>query len=411
MKITRQRTEDGLHLAIAGRLDAAWAGRLSTELAEALRGGARHLRLDLVGVDFMSSAGLRVLLQYYKQAKSLGGTLVVADVSPPVKTVIALAGFEELLGARTRPVPDAQPGSPAEPSRLHLSERGGVSYEAYESAQPQSLTCRVIGDPLALSRGSIQAERCRTWQFSDATLAIGLGAFGENFQEARGRFGEFLAAAGAVTYHPTDGADAPDYQLQTGAFLPDVQVLDGLACEGRPSWLVRFEAAADRRTVALADLVDGCLAVTRSDVAGIVMVAEAAALAGAALPCSPAGEGVDVPGACAATQADAAKSIALVVGVAARIDHPSLDAWLQPLGPRSWPAGRFHAGVFPLRVLKKGEIELRETVTGLFEKGAVSQVLQLTGGGKTPAPAECRFLRGACWIGPIGEVQIERTAS
>lgn len=409
MKITRQQVGDRLDLAIAGRLDASWAGRLSTELAEAVKSGVHHLRLDLAEVDFMSSAGLRILLQYYKQVKGMGGSLVVSPVSPPVKTVMALAGFEALLGARTVPGGSPQQEPPAaDASRLRLLDRGGATFEVYESPSMPGLTCRVLGNPEALSRGTIQAETCRAMQFPRSAFALGLGAFGENFQEARGRFGEFLAAAGAVAYHPTDGSDAPDYQIQSGAFLPDVQVLDGLACEGDPSWLIRFEGTAAQRTAPLADVIESCLAITRSDLAGLVMVAEAADLAGAVLPCSPAGEGAEVPGACAVTQADAAKSTALIVGIAARSDHPLLEAWLQPLGSRPWPAGRFHAAVFPLRSLKKGEIDAQPTVSALFDTGAPSQVIQLSGGPSGGA-GRSRFIRGACWIGPITDVRVERT--
>jgi anti-anti-sigma factor len=411
MKITRQRIGVHLELAISGRLDASWAGRLSTELTELIRGGSHHLRLDLQEVDFMSSAGLRVLLQYYKQVKGLGGSLVVSGASAPVKTVMALAGFEELLGGKALPAASApQDAPPVEQSRVSLLERGGATFEIYESPSPVGLGCRVLGSPDALSTGVIQAQLCRTMQFPVSTLAVGLGAFGHDFEESRGRFGEFLAVAGAVAYHPTDGADAPDYQVQAGAFLPDVQVLDGLICEGPASWLVRFEALPNKRTIPLPDLVESCLAIARTDVAGLVMIAEAAELAGALLPCSPAGEGAEVPGACTVTQADAAKSLALVVGVAAKTDHPSLEAWLHPLGSRSWPTGRFHTAVFPLRPLKKGEIELQPAVSALFATGAPSQVLQLRGG-RTGGPGESRFLRGACWIGPIANVLVERVPS
>src|SRR5437660_10946741 len=96
---------------------------------------------------------------------------------------------------------------------------------------------------------------CRTMQFSDSAFAIGLGALGEHFEDCQGRFGEFIAAGGAVAYLPTDGTNVPDFLVAGGTTLPEVQVCYGIACQGpnpQPfSSLIRFEAKKNGEPVAL----------------------------------------------------------------------------------------------------------------------------------------------------------------
>ena len=66
MDIKQHQTGAVLSLVLAGRLDSAGANHLDAELAAVVRGGGRDLRLDLAGVSFLSSAGIRILLTYYR---------------------------------------------------------------------------------------------------------------------------------------------------------------------------------------------------------------------------------------------------------------------------------------------------------------------------------------------------------
>ncbi len=78
MEITRQRLDNTFELKAKGRLDAYWAGHLGDEIADVLRGGARSIRLNMKEVEYVSSAGIRVLFQTYKQLKEIRGTFAVS---------------------------------------------------------------------------------------------------------------------------------------------------------------------------------------------------------------------------------------------------------------------------------------------------------------------------------------------
>jgi len=97
MQIVEAR-QDGVHVvAPAGRIDTTTAGAVETSLASALSGPSPRLVVDLSAVDYISSAGLRVLLVAARRVQTSGGRLALCALSPPVRQVFELAGFLPLF--------------------------------------------------------------------------------------------------------------------------------------------------------------------------------------------------------------------------------------------------------------------------------------------------------------------------
>jgi len=96
MELQSRRFADTLILAPVGRIDHANAELLREALAPHMlrcAAGQDQLVLDLSGVDYISSAGLRVLMLARKQAKVQGGTLVVAGLQPVVREIFEISRF------------------------------------------------------------------------------------------------------------------------------------------------------------------------------------------------------------------------------------------------------------------------------------------------------------------------------
>lgn len=85
------------YFEIVGRINDENAARLVESLEAAISAGHHHLVLDLSGVDYMNSAGLRALVTLYKQIERVGGTLTIANPSERVKTLFALVGLDSVL--------------------------------------------------------------------------------------------------------------------------------------------------------------------------------------------------------------------------------------------------------------------------------------------------------------------------
>lgn len=78
-------------VSASGRIDAMTAPAFETSLTELIGGG--KLVLDLGGVEYISSAGLRVILASAKAFKSNDGMLILANPRGPVKEVFDISGF------------------------------------------------------------------------------------------------------------------------------------------------------------------------------------------------------------------------------------------------------------------------------------------------------------------------------
>ena len=82
--------------AVRGRLGLSGAAELDSILEGFIARGARTFLLDLSGVDYISSPGLRLLDDRARQLEEQGGTLSVRHVTDPVRLALDLAGLERL---------------------------------------------------------------------------------------------------------------------------------------------------------------------------------------------------------------------------------------------------------------------------------------------------------------------------
>lgn len=104
----RTRLEDDITVVdLSGNLDTHTSGAASEELARIAQ-GASKLLLNLEGLEFLSSAGLRVLLRTSKQLKRAGGETKICGAKGTVLEVLEISGLDTLMD-------------------LHVSEREALS--------------------------------------------------------------------------------------------------------------------------------------------------------------------------------------------------------------------------------------------------------------------------------------------
>ena len=409
MEISTQQVEDALAVKVRGRLDNYWTEHLRTNLEEFVRGGAHVIRLDLSEVSFLSSAGVGLLMLIYRQLKEIGGTLVIASPSVRVKQVLDLCKLSPILLTNQAPANRVEPKS-----EIRRFTSASAAFEMLECPTQKPLTFELIGDPGLLKSCGFGPKDCQSLKFPASTFGLGLGAFGHGFEDAQSRFGEFLAVGGSAAYLPTDGTNVPDFMVCSGDLVPEVNVLYGLRCEGGFTQLLRFEAANVDSPVAFSDLVATALEVSGAPAIGMVMVVESAGLVGAALRRSPATAPVvntspfQYPEVRTwlsfSTERLYSRSLVLISGVAASFASEPLAPLLRRMGSEASPLGHFHAAAFSYRPLKKGDIDLKATVSTLFETETLQGVLHLlTDDRKGAGPQQSEFVRGACWLGAVSE--------
>lgn len=96
MNILKKQDGNELHISVAGRLDTTTAPELAAEVNGEALDGITALMLDFAKLDYISSAGLRVLLAAQK-IMNKQGSMVVKNVNEAVAEVFEITGFSDIL--------------------------------------------------------------------------------------------------------------------------------------------------------------------------------------------------------------------------------------------------------------------------------------------------------------------------
>jgi len=204
-------------VSLSGRLDGFGAQQLETGLKEIVRDDTRSVIFNLGGVDYLSSAGIRVLLGLKRRLKQRDGTLALINVRDFPKSVLEMAGFLKVLDI----YPTLQEAQVA--CRVKPSEEGllfGVSYPSFlvdgitfaiEPGSPKTASLVVTGDLIKVLQSTITSQDIRTLGFKEADYSLGLGALGKDAEDAMPLMGEMITLHGSMVYVPTDGHFTPDF--------------------------------------------------------------------------------------------------------------------------------------------------------------------------------------------------------
>ena len=96
MEITKKNDNGTLSIKVSGRLDT----NTSPELDESLKvdaSGVKELRLDFKDLEYISSAGLRIILMYHKIMTAKGGRMIILHPTEEVMEVFDMTGFSSFL--------------------------------------------------------------------------------------------------------------------------------------------------------------------------------------------------------------------------------------------------------------------------------------------------------------------------
>ena len=95
MTINAKKNGTALEIALEGRLDTMTSPELEKELNERLD-NAEELVFDFANVEYISSAGLRVLLSAHKKMSGKGG-MKIRNINEIVRAVFEVTGFTDIL--------------------------------------------------------------------------------------------------------------------------------------------------------------------------------------------------------------------------------------------------------------------------------------------------------------------------
>jgi anti-anti-sigma factor len=103
MEMLEARRNDFSVLSLKGRLDEVSAPSVRNHLQQRIDQGERRFAVDAAGLTYISSSGLRLLLQVAKQLEERSGRVVLCALQEPVKRVLEIAGFTSLFSIFSSP--------------------------------------------------------------------------------------------------------------------------------------------------------------------------------------------------------------------------------------------------------------------------------------------------------------------
>ncbi|KAF1086207.1 putative anti-sigma factor antagonist BtrV [Sporotomaculum syntrophicum] len=97
MKITKNAQGNTTTLALQGRLDTVTSTQLANELSAIFEEGAVNLVFDFTALEYISSAGLRVILTAQKKINAQGTKMEIVGANESVKEIFDITGFSGIM--------------------------------------------------------------------------------------------------------------------------------------------------------------------------------------------------------------------------------------------------------------------------------------------------------------------------
>ena len=210
------RRETAAIFILVGRIDAAGALRLSTALKEHLTPGDRAVLIDLAGVAYMSSAGIRVFVGLKKTLQERQGHLLLCSVQPAVLKILGITGFDRIFSVCPT-LDDAI-------RRCLLAEGPG---EFGNQAQPEGARTRLSAESFPANRAILKitgsAEKLLSGNLTTEDLvprivppseySLGIGKGGDSAEESFPDPEILLTTGNAIFWKPIGSTDPPDFLI------------------------------------------------------------------------------------------------------------------------------------------------------------------------------------------------------
>lgn len=212
MEITASRTGDQLVLSLTGRMDGTGAQQVTAAIQQNLTDHDTALIFDLGGVDYLSSAGLRVFQESARRMKERNGRIAVCRPQDFVRKLFTSGGFFRILtGFPTVEAALAGTAGTAIPlyGEVKIAGPGWTLSAQHLTGTPGTLT--VSGNLESLHAGSFAAGDMKEAQVPPGGFCTGIGAMAETREAASPLLGEMVQAGGTVYWIPTDGNANTDF--------------------------------------------------------------------------------------------------------------------------------------------------------------------------------------------------------
>jgi len=272
-------------LEIQGRIDGLTAVEIKHAFDQAINEGQRHLIVDFKGVSYMSSAGLRIILETHKSLKVIGGELLLFSIPINVADIFRVSGMAPMLNI-FHDLPSL---------KKHLSETAGDDSSNKVEFEGIPFEIRVVSDKSGrlLQYGSSDKLLDSSYSGSDVIrvdqseifYGTGISALGDDFTDYQELLGESVILNRHFFSYPPIRRPFVDYSFYTKEFNQKINFLHGFGLDGNFCGILHFESAEGGTT--LSKLVHAAGIIAHSNIFGIVILALSGGILGMYLKKSP----------------------------------------------------------------------------------------------------------------------------
>lgn len=212
MEITASRTGEQLVLILTGRMDGTGAQQVTSAIQQNLTDHDTVLIFDLGGVDYLSSAGLRVFQESARRMKERKGQVAVCRVQDFVKKLFVSGGFNRIITeflTKEDALKGTAPAASASAGEIRIVGSGWTLSGQHLAGAPGSLT--ITGNLQAFHDGKVSAGDVREVPVAANGFCTGIAAMAKSPGAASPLLGEMVQVKGTVYWIPTDGNSNPDF--------------------------------------------------------------------------------------------------------------------------------------------------------------------------------------------------------
>jgi anti-anti-sigma factor len=261
-------------ISMTGRIDALSFSHIQKVFDELILAGERTLLVDMAGVSYVSSAGLRVFIVAQKELTKVGGEIILSGIMEQVFEIFRMSGFTQVFRIIKNPGEIAGLlGARGSGAGFITKDINGISMEYVE---------REAGKGSLYSLGSQGKAECALYTEEDVVavtpwemeFGCGMAALGSSYEEYKNLFGEAMVVKNNFFFYPAVKQPSVDFLLDAHKD-PGItyKVLNGFGFRGDYRYILSFQATAGGG-VDLSSLVRSFFDLSPRNILGVTLIAE-----------------------------------------------------------------------------------------------------------------------------------------
>jgi len=286
-------------ICFVGRFDAIGSQEVNERVNSLIDLGHYNFVLDLENVDYLSSAGIRVLLYLKKRIKNLNGDFKLACVQSYPLSVLKITGllneffFYETVDDAKESFPETKSIEDDVQQEIETLQTSIGVFRFYKSNNSPS-KIRVTGSNLDFLYAKCTPDSIVSESLVNIKYSLGIGALGDKMKDYFGCLGELMIVGGTVIWVPTDGHNIPDFLIPIRESEEvKVHTVFNIILDNTFNEVVRFEAGNQNEGASIDDIYKELFKLSKErkpefkGILGLVMRADVGAVFGAGIKRAP----------------------------------------------------------------------------------------------------------------------------